>query len=250
MSQNQTQPTDEELRARAEEAAKKANVSEVESQWNSASASKESEKRSREDDDSDEPKAKRSTAHASPPKESKKRSREDDDSDEPKAKRSTTYRSLESSYSRVKRQKNYVAIRNCETWKDCKKLFMDISEQSTIGVALALNDAKEEHRLILAEKLDESYLKDIVDILIHVRMDNDLYDPKSLYPVIALGEYFKTLSDPSERSCNICKGEFQDFTDMIPKPCGKHYFHTKCLTEALNAKKSPFFALCNCHLVR
>ncbi|KAH8726702.1 hypothetical protein GQ44DRAFT_705361 [Phaeosphaeriaceae sp. PMI808] len=85
----------------------------------------------------------------------------------------------------------------------------------------------------------------IVDILANAYMDRSRYDPKFLFPNIALSKILQALSQ-DERMCNICKKEFEEFQDMIPKGCGKHSFHKGCLTKQLNSDELPFFAMCPC----
>jgi hypothetical protein len=46
--------------------------------------------------------------------------------------------------------------------------------------------------------------------------------------------------------CNICKREVDEFKDMIPKGCGKHSFHKRCLAKQLNGDELPFFAVYEC----
>jgi hypothetical protein len=180
---------------------------------------------------------------------SKKRSRQDD-TDLPNAKRSTPDPANKSSKPVLNlgnRRKLHTKIRRCETLKDCMNVLDSLVRTDMVPIACALNDAKEEHRLMLVKKMGKNYLSEIADVLIKIRMDKDHHDPKSLFAPIALKKYLVTLPDRSEQVCNICKDDFEEFQDMIPKPCGKHSFHTECVKDQLNRQLSPFFALCDCH---
>jgi hypothetical protein len=61
-----------------------------------------------------------------------------------------------------------------------------------IALAFALNDAKEEHRLKLFGMLPPNLTSQLVGILANAYMDKSRYDPKSLFPSIALKKVLQT----------------------------------------------------------
>jgi hypothetical protein len=192
------------------------------------------------------------------PPDSKKRTRETEaeSTDAPDAKRkagdsatkpSGTHAASQgkSSYDHGHRTKLRTRVRACKTLADCGGILNKIPASNLIALAFALNDAKEGHRRELVGMLPKTLSSQIVDILANAYMDRSRYDPKSLFPNIALSKVLQTLPH-DERICNICKREFEEFQDMIPKGCGKHSLHKGCLAKQLDGDESPFYAMCSC----
>ena len=107
----------------------------------------------------------KSTPDAGP---SQKRQRDKNDSGPPRAKRlareSVTVTSGE-------RKKYHTLIRRCGTWNECMKILDSIPKTEMPAIALAFNDMKEEHRLLLAKKLRSAYVSQIIKVLIKTRLD-------------------------------------------------------------------------------
>ena len=187
---------------------------------------------------------------------SKKRARESESNDAPATKRKNDGSATKSSgtnaanegkssYDHGHRTKLRTRVRACKTVADCGGILNKIPGGNLIALAFALNDAKEGHRRELLGMLPKTLSSQIVDILANAYMDRSRYDPKSLFPNIALSKVLQTLP-PDERMCNICKRDFEEFQDMIPKGCGKHSLHKECLAKQLNGDELPFFAICSC----
>lgn len=187
---------------------------------------------------------------------SKKRARDSESTDAPEAKRKNDGSATKSSgtnaanegkssYDHGYRTKLRTRVRACKTLADCGGILNKIPASNLIALAFALNDAKEGHRRELLGMLPKTLSSQIVDILANAYMDRSRYDPKSLFPNIALSKVLQTLP-PDERMCNICKRDFEEFQDMIPKGCGKHSLHKGCLAKELDGDESPFFAMCPC----
>jgi hypothetical protein len=136
-------------------------------------------------------------------------------------------------------------VRACKTLADCGGILNKIPATNLVALAFALNDAKEGHRRELLGMLPKTLSSQIVNILADAYMDRSRYDPKSLFPNIALSKVLQRLPH-DERMCNICKKDFEEFQDMIPKGCGKHSLHKGCLAKQLDGDESPFFAMCPC----
>ncbi|KAB2099616.1 hypothetical protein AG0111_0g12056 [Alternaria gaisen] len=187
---------------------------------------------------------------------SKKRTRETESTDAPEAKRKASESATKpsgtqaanhgkSSYDHGHRTKLRTTVRACKSLADCGAILNKIPRSNLITLAFALNDAKEDHRRQLLRMLPRTTISQIVDILANAYMDRSRYDPKSLFPNVALSKVLQTLPH-DERMCNICKREFDEFEDMIPKGCGKHSFHKGCLAKQLDGDELPFFAVCEC----
>ena len=123
-------------------------------------------------------------ASASSTPASKKRERADS-TDLPDAKRSanqstTTKPSTNQSkpsYDHSYGIKLHTKVRNCKTSTDCGNILNNIPACNLIALAIALNDAKEEHRLNLLGMLPKSLVSQIVDVLANAYMDKSRYDP-------------------------------------------------------------------------
>ncbi|KIV98414.1 uncharacterized protein PV09_09764 [Verruconis gallopava] len=177
-----------------------------------------------------------------------KRARKSESTDAPQAQRKNDGSAANQGrffYDYGRRTKLRTSVRACKTPADCASILNKIPAGNLVELAFALNDAKEDHRRQLFGMLPKTVYPQIVDILVNAYQDKTRYDSKFLFPHVAFSKVLQTLPQ-DERICNICKGDFEELEDMIPKGCGKHSFHKKCLIKQLNRDELPFFALCSC----
>jgi hypothetical protein len=118
-------------------------------------------------------------------------------------------------------------------------------------LAHSLNDSPEEYRKEALRQLREprrDIYDEVIRIITSISIHRDNWDAKYFFPCVATNEYIAQLPDTAKR-CMNCNGDFEEGSEMVWKPCGKHVSCLKCWERLATGNERlplPFNAICCC----